>query len=348
MKKWWQVLSWFIGAFSLFIFLLYFFEWKTTKNLIATTEVSAVCLSVVFLFFAIFLRAFKWTYILRLKEDLTWRNGYHTIVISILVNFIFPVRFGEFLKLYIIKKISGVSYPSSISATLSDRFSHLLIVLMFLLFTPMAGFELSQWSARFIGFLVIFVIFLFSFFFWGIRFFEIFERGIKRLLSLFRGDQYNVDDFSKSKLICFFRETLERMNISEFSKWNLFVIVLLSVIIISVDGICYYFIIKAFGVPITWLQGTLAACFMQLMFILPTPPGQVGTAEMYPVLIFSWGLGLPSSIISSAAILWHLLTTAVFVVLGLCSAVSLGVDLRTILDKIREQKLQEKSVAARD
>lgn len=62
----------------------------------------------------------------------------------------------------------------------------------------------------------------------------------------------------------------------------------------------------------TWFQETLAACFVNLLFILPTPPGQIGTAEMYPVLIFSWGLGLPSSIISSVAIFWHLLAKDVF------------------------------------
>ncbi|MBA7696203.1 hypothetical protein ES703_104846 [subsurface metagenome] len=274
-----------------------------------------------------------------LKEEVTWRNGYHTIMISNMINFIFPVRFGEVLKLYIINKVSGASYPSSISSTLSDKFSHLLCMLIFLLFTPLAGFEFSQWSSRFVLFFILFLILLSSLFIFGIRFLEFFERCINGSLSLFRRNKYEVNLLSKSRLISFCQETLEKINISSFTKGNVLTIVLLSFIIISLDGICYYFIIKAFGVPITWVQGCIGACFMQLMFILPSPPAQVGTAEMYPVLIFSFGLGLSSTVIPSAAILWHLLTTIIFIMLGFCSALSLGLNLGSIFRNVREERI---------
>jgi uncharacterized membrane protein YbhN (UPF0104 family) len=129
------------------------------------------------------------------------------------------------------------------------------------------------------------------------------------------------------------------MNISTFTKVNLIIIVFFSLIVISLDGICFYFIIRAFSLPITWFQGVLAACFMNLMFILPTPPGQIGTAEMYPVLIFSWGLGFPSSVISSMAILWHFLTTTVLIVLGIYSTVTLGIDLFSVVLKVKERRV---------
>lgn len=348
MKKWSQMFGCAVGVISLYIFLVYFFDWETTKRLLGNTQVLPVCWSTFFFFITLFLRAFKWTFILKRKNHVTWRNGYHTIMISNMVNFVFPIRFGEILKLYIIKKVANISYPSSVSATLVDRASQLLIILLLLFFTPPAGFVFSQWSSRFILVFIAFVILSICLFAFGVRLLDIIANWLKGLLLLLRLDQDKVKHFSEGKSISFCRESLEKMNISEFSKWDLLIILLLSFVIISVDGICYYFIINAFGVPITLLQGTLAACFMQLLFILPAPPGQAGTAEMYPVLIFSWGLGMASSIISSAALLWHLLTTVVFIMLGVCSAASLGVGLGSMLHDIRDQKIQEKTVGVRD
>lgn len=342
MKSWPQVLGCIIGAVSLYIFFAYFFHWETTKSLLSTARTFPVGCSIFFFFISVCLRAFKWTFILRRRNYVRWRTGYHTVMISNMVNYIFPIRFGEVLKLYIIKKAGNITYPSSVSATLIDRFSQLLVILLFLFLTPIAGFVFSQWLSRLILALVICLVLSASIFVFGTTFLDILSNWLEKLLSLLRVDYKKVNFFSETRVASLFRETLRESNVSEFSKWSLLFIVLLSLIIVSVDGICYYCIINAFGVSITWLQGALAGCFMVLMFILPTPPAQVGTAEMYPVLIFSFGLGLPSSVISSAAILWHLLTSAAFVVLGLYSAVSLGVGLGNMFQKIRE--FQEGSI----
>jgi uncharacterized protein (TIRG00374 family) len=336
LKSWPQVLGCIIGAISLYIFFAYFFHWETTKSLLSTARTFPVCCAVFFFFIAVSLRAFKWTFILKRKNYVTWRAGYHTVMISNMVNYIFPIRFGEILKLYIIKKAGNVTYPSSVSATLIDRFSQLLVILLFLFLTPVAGFVFSQWLSRLMLVLVIFLVLSISLFVFGTRFLDICSHCLEKLLLLLKVDRNRITFFSETKMASLFRETVKESNVSEFSKWSLLFIVLLSLVIVSVDGICYYFIINAFGVSITWLQGALAGCFMVLMFILPTPPAQIGTAEMYPVLVFSFGLGLPSSIISSAAVLWHLLTSAAFVVLGLYSAVSLGVGLGDMFERIRE------------
>lgn len=333
-----------MGGICLYIFLVYFFHWGTARSLLGSTQTFAVCWSICFFVLAILLRAFKWTLILRRRDYVPWKIGYDTIMISNVVNYIFPIRFGEVLKLYIINKAGKIPYSSSASATLVDRFSQLLVMLLFLFLTPAAGFVFSDWLSRFIVILVICLLLSVSLFIFGSRLLTIFSGWLRDILLLLRVDQGKLKHLSDAKLISLCRETMENINILEFSKWDLVIISLLSVIIILVDGICYYFIIKAFGISISWLQGALAACFMNLMFILPTPPAQVGTAEMYPVLIFSWGLGLPSANISSAAILWHLLTSVVFAVLGLVSAMSLGLSLGDMLRKPPRRYIEKQAL----
>jgi glycosyltransferase 2 family protein len=343
LKKWSQAVGYIFGAVALYVFFAYFFDWNKTKSLLSSAKVLPVCLAAFFFVVTLFLRAFKWTFILRRRDYIKWSTGYYTVMLSTMVNFLFPIRFGEILKLYIVKKVANIRYSSSVSATLVDRCSQMLSLLVFLLFTPVAGFVFSQWASKFVIVFAAFVVVSMSLFVFGIRLFDILANLLEACLLLLRIDGDRTKAFWQGKLISFLRETLEKINISQFSVQDIFFIALFSFVIFAIDGLCYYFIIKAFGISITWLQGTLAACFMQLIFVLPSPPGQVGTAEMYPVLIFSLGLGLDAAIISAAAILWHLITSVIFMVLGLFSASALGMDLRSISGMIWEETSKDKS-----
>ena len=348
LRKWSQALGCIFGAVALYVFFAYFFDWNLTKRLLSSAKVLPVCLAAFFFFVTLFLRAFKWTFILRRRDHIKWSAGYHTIMLSNMVNFLFPIRFGEILKLYIVKKVANIQYSSSVSATLVDRYSQMLTSLVFLLFMPVAAFAFSQWVSKFVFVLAAFVVVSMSLFVFGIRMFDILENLLEACLLLLRIDEDRVKAFRQGKLQSFCRKTLEKINISEFSAREMFLIALFSFTICAVDGICFYYIIKAFGISIAWLQGTLAACLMQMVFFLPTPPGQLGTAEMYPVLIFSYGLGLETSIISTAAILWHIITSVIFMVLGLCSAGALGMGLKSISGRIREETFKEKGIATGD
>ena len=339
MKKYWHITGWALGAIFLFIFLNYFFDLKTTKQLLKSSKISYICLSVIFYLITLSARASKWTYILKIKDHVRWKSGYHTIMVSNFFSFIFPIRAGELLKLYIIKKVSSISYSSSVSATLNDRFSHLLIIFVFLFFTPIAGFKFSGWSSKFVIFFILFVVMLVVFYFYGVRFLDRTEMGFHALRAFFIKSEPKYHNPSGNRIIKFFRETLEKSNIYSFTKGNLIIILLLSFIIVSLDGLCFFFFLKAFNLSISWFQSTLAACLLSLMFILPTPPGQVGTAEMYPLLIFSWGLGLSSAAISSAAVLWHLLTSCVLVILGIYSTVALGIGFGDLLQRTRKREI---------
>ncbi|MDY6971691.1 MAG: lysylphosphatidylglycerol synthase transmembrane domain-containing protein [Thermodesulfobacteriota bacterium] len=324
MKRLWHVLGWLVGAISLGIFLVYFFDWETTKDLFLNIKVSFVCLGASVFCLTILLRVAKWVYIINISEHVSLRDGYHTIMISNMVNFLLPVRAGEFLKLYLINKSSGISYQTSITATLWDRSTHIILMMVFLLLMPVADFKFSQWTSNYVLVFIFSVIFVVLVFVFGTRCLNILEAVVGSFSELMSIERRKVDILLQSRVASFFRETLDRINISSFKKGDLLLIGLVTCIIICLDGVCYYFVIRAFEIHITWLQGILAACLMCLAFILPTPPGLIGTAEMYPIIIFSWGLGLPESVVSSAAILWHLLTIAFVILLGICSLLAMG------------------------
>lgn len=261
-------------------------------------------------------------------------------MVSNAINFIFPIRLGEIMKLYIINRIGGITYPCSISAGLIDRFSQLLLTFVFLLFTPIAGFLIFfRYSTPLFFFIILATLFVFVFaFVFGKQSMNVIEKIIRYFLSLIGVARYSIENFSKNRFMIFLKDVLKKMDLKSFTRSNIVIIIFFSFIITSLDGTCYYLFMKAFGISITWIQATLGACFMLIMFILPTPPIQIGTAEMYPVIIFSFGLGFPSDAVSSVAVLWHLLTSGIFIVLGIISLISLGIRLRVLLKYFREKR----------
>jgi len=260
-------------------------------------------------------------------------------MISNMLNFILPVRLGELSKLYIVKRAGSIAYSSSLSATLLDRFSQLLTLMLFILFTPLAGFRFSQWIAKYTILLCFIFTLTVSIFLFGEKIFSLLTNNLKRLFILIRLDNSKIESVFESKLVNFCHETIRKINIENYSKKHFFLIFLFCFIIVVVDGGCYYFLLIAFSLPINWIQGCLAACFMNLTLILPSPPGLVGSAEMYPIVIFVWGLGLAAGAISTAAVLWHILTISVFVLLGILSTMHLGIDLIGMVRNLGREKI---------
>jgi uncharacterized protein (TIRG00374 family) len=159
------------------------------------------------------------------------------------------------------------------------------------------------------------------------------------MLRFIKMDNSKIESLMESKSVKFCHETIRKIDIENYSKKHFFLIFLLSVVIVAVDGGCYYFLLAAFSLPFNWFQGCLAACFMNLTMILPSPPGLVGSAEMYPIVIFVWGLGLSVTAISTAAVLWHILTLIVFLILGIVSTMHISIDVIGMMRRLGREEI---------
>jgi uncharacterized protein (TIRG00374 family) len=335
-KRWQQIFGWILGICLLFVYIFYFFDWNKTKQVLAAAQITTIGLAVICFIASYFLKALKWTYILKCQENISWRNGYHTMMVSGLVNYTFPARVGEILRLVLVKKTSDISYSSSTAASLIDNFSLMLFVLIFLLFIPFTDFNLPQWASGFITsfyvFLIISVIIFIMVFVLGIHFSNFFKKWLQRVLASFNIEQAKIDNLLNGRIFNFLEKTIQQCHFSAYTKSSLLMVIFMAFMIVCSDGFSFYFLISAFGLSVTYLQAILATCFFYVVFLLPSPPGRVGTAEMYLILVFSGLFHLPSSIISTAAILWHILVTAIAAILGIFSSISLGLGLKKLLN----------------
>ena len=113
-------------------------------------------------------------------------------------------------------------------------------------------------------------------------------------------------------------------------------VVFLTFIGIVLDGLYFYLMFKAFGfsslnIALIFFGYTL----LNLSYILPQPPGQIGSNELLMTLIFVSGMGMNYADAGSLMAVAHLLTGIIVTGLGVLSLSMIGVKM---LDLIKRSK----------
>jgi uncharacterized protein (TIRG00374 family) len=315
-----------LGLALLGIYFLYFFDYRATVAHVAGADRTYVVLSVASLLIGIYVRCVKWTYIVRTSVPMKWTVGLHIMLATIMMNFLFPVRVGEIVRLYLAKSVAAVPYARSISATLIDRLSSLLALMLALGIYPAAGFAgidpANYWWA-FALIAAVSIVFLLL----GGLIGRTLPSVARRLLSALGLASGTIERLVASRGFGFVASTLVACHLPRYGWRVTGVVFALSFLVLIGDAAIFFFLVNAFSLPLTLLQAVVAATLFNLAFVLPSPPAQLGTAEMLPVLVFAYGFGLSKEVVASAALLWHLLSAAVILALGGYSTYRLGARL---------------------
>jgi len=329
-----------VGAILLVVFFVEFFDWREASKHIAEASWRSVMAAAGCFVAGTFLRAFKWGYILRLWERPSWRQCIDTMLVSNFANYFFPVRVGELFRLYVINRVALVSYSSSMAATVVDRASSLIVIAMVLVWLPFAGFRVVGGSGNALWLSIVAALLAVA-----LLFGPVFVGKTKGLVGAsmkqFRFSEAAIQHMFSSRLAKFFFRTLSQCNMFSLRGVALIKIFALSVGILCLDALANYFLLGAFGLQLTPLQALISAGLLNIAFVLPSPPGQVGNAEVIPLAIFSYGFGLSSGLISSAAVLWHLIAMGITTLLGVYAAYALGINLHDAYSRFKNKHEME-------
>lgn len=337
-KKWVYLVGWLIGAPALYFFLTYYFDWPTFSAQLATVSWPLLAMASSAFFVGLLMRAVRWTYVVRSHQPLPWNQGYHVIMISNMANFFFPVRLGEILKLVLIKKTCGVAYSSSTAASIIEKLTFFLIIIVFLGLVPFAGYWFPGWTSRFVPIVLALITIVIVFLFLGETGVERIKAILERLMLAWGVRESRVQFVLNNQLVLYVANTVRQCHFSAYPGKRFFWIAASGFVVIGLDGLSNFFLLQAFGLDLTYPQAVIAACFFSMLFLLPSPPAQVGTAEIYPVLIYAGGLKLAAPVVASAALVWHMATMAILAVLGTVSLYAMGLRLGSLIRMTREQK----------
>lgn len=279
----------------------------------------------VFLFLSIFTRSIRLKIFLapvksvKLK-DLTFLNG-----VALMLNFLIPIRAGEFAKGFYFNTQYGLPLKKSILWIFLDRFIDFLVVLisagLLLFFVPnKLGLSFAV-TISVIGIAM----------------------GVMTYLIIYQTNfTLKILNFLKALLVVnmikiYFERVylfiLETFAILKRRRGDIVKLLGLSILSYISDAATWYFTFLALNSPQGFINMFLGQLLSALTYLIPAAPGYVGSAEASGLLILSGVFGLDSNLSSAMIVLFHIMAAIFVIVFGLISLYNLKIDLKLILKK---------------
>ncbi|VAW38803.1 conserved hypothetical protein 374 [hydrothermal vent metagenome] len=225
-------------------------------------------------FVAVWVRTWRWDYMLRPLKHIPVRRLFPVVVIGYMGNNIYPFRAGEVLRSYVLRQREDVPMSASLATVIVERVFDGLVMLVFVFialpFTPIPGDDGSIRNIVMTASVLFFVAMLIFFALAAMpdRFFSLAEWLADKLLPL----------KVKRPLLDFLKRFLTGLESLRSFK-NVLMIFFTSVIIWLLETVKYWFVMHAFSFEVSFFALMLMNGIVNLATTLPSAPGYVGTFD---------------------------------------------------------------------
>jgi uncharacterized protein (TIRG00374 family) len=259
-------------------------------------------------FFGVWVRTWRWDYLLRPVKRIPVRRLFPVVVIGYMGNNIFPVRAGELIRAYLLRKREGVSISTSLATILVERVFDGLVMLMFVFiglpFTPMPGWlqgMVIAASLLFFGALAVFMVLAIK-----VEWAEtVYGWVIDRLVpARFRPPIRGFADR--------FMTGLQALR----SGRAVVMLFLTSIVIWLAETVKYWFVMHAFDFAVPFWVLMLMNGIVNLATTIPSSPGYVGTFDAPGIEILSI-FGVDRALAASYTLVLHVALWLPITLLGL-------------------------------
>ncbi|MDY6914692.1 MAG: lysylphosphatidylglycerol synthase transmembrane domain-containing protein [Candidatus Cloacimonadota bacterium] len=325
MKK--NKLNWIIASAVGIVFLIIWInivDWPQFVLYFQKVNVIPILLFSFFYLLAFFFRSIRWKIILNPIYKIHLFESYAIFMSGLLINYLIPVRAGEIAKSLILKINKNIRISQSLPTILIDKITDLFPILIIIFLIPIITVEMNNTLRTIIIILLgIFLLFL-SFLIFSVHHKE---KAIK-LLNIFLKI---IPLHYRSLLAEFFVNFIEGMAIMKGRYLAHFFIYLLTVCAVLSEALYIWMVFLSFGSEVSYWQILFGYTLMNLTYILPTPPAQIGSNQVMWVLIFSFALGINENLTSAAVTFSHLLTAFWIFLVGIISFLALKIKFREIV-----------------
>lgn len=223
-------------------------------------------------FFAVWLRTFRWHYLLRPVKRVSLRSLFPIVTIGYMGNNIFPFRAGEVIRAYLVKRKEDVSASASLATIVVERvfdgITMLVFVFAILPLVPTNEFLsrlLPFMSFLFFGALVAFLLIASS----PQRTERVYQWFVSKLVPQGWRDQV-------SGLLERFVEGLQVLRHGR----DLVLIMAISILLWLVEAWKYWFVMQGFGFNQPFHVLVFTCAVINLATTIPATPGYLGTFEV--------------------------------------------------------------------
>ncbi len=258
------------------------------QNLATPRGIVLALLSGVAFLLAFSIRGMRWKLFLKPIGNVSTFTAIRLVFISIFLNFLLPFSGGEIAKTVILKRIAAIPISRSLPTVAMDRSLDLLPALFLMVIVPLLGMQMDikLWLILGIvgGLLICLVCFV------GLA---VWKRAAA--ITLLRKITGMFPRSMGSRIEAFATGFVDSLLIGA-SRPKIFIpAVLLTCVAIICDSLFAMFAFWTIGFPISFRTAIFGYTLYNMIYIFPTPPGQLGSNEAMGLLVFTGLLHLPSN-----------------------------------------------------
>jgi len=268
-------------------------------------------------FSAYFMRSLRWKAVLSPVERISVAESFYLCMINYLINYFIPVHGGEVAKSVLLKRIKGTPVSGSLLTVYVDKAMDLLPILMLLPVAPFLTPRLSRIAYMALGVGLVLIFSVVSF----LLFLLLKKNSAVKFLE---GALFWVPGRFKVPLLNFLRSLVDSVCFIRHLPGRLPGIAGLTILALLLNCACLWTFFYAFGAKMPFSTILVGYILLNVSFILPAPPGFMGSLELMFVFIFAYLYGYEKNLVSAVAASSHIFSAAFFGILGFVSLTLVG------------------------
>lgn len=276
------------------------------------------------------LRGLRWKLFLGSRSKFSWLRVMQLSHTATLLNFLLPLNTGEAAKILVLKRLARVPFNQSLPTIAQDKTFDLVVSLLIISVTPVLGVQMNPqlWLVFSVASVLLFLLILLT------------CLAARHRPLAFHLLQKTFTSFPKTishRIESFIAGIIDALLASLIHPTVFLSALLLTSLAAVCNGLFFIFAFQIIGFPLPLSSALLGYAIYTLFFIVPTPPGQLGSNEIVGLLIFGGLLHLPGNDIIAMAIFSHLWIALIIISMGMVSLKSLDLTIVSAL-QVPEEK----------
>ncbi len=307
------------------------------NNLTTPRGILLALLSGVAFLFAWSIRGIRWRLFVNPIGKLSILKAIQLYQVGVFLNFLLPIRGGEVVKCFMLKRSTGIAVSKSLSTVAMDKALDLLPALVIMSIVPFLGIEidLKLWLVlAFVGGLFLCLL--------GFVLLAAWKRdAASRLLQRLTRPLPTV---LAGKIEGFATGFVDSLLMGARQPRIFLPAILLTCVAVIFDGLFAMLAFWTIGLSISFGTAFFGYTVYNMFYILPTPPGQVGSNEAVGLLVFGGLLHLQPNKVLAMFIFSHPWAALIMTTTGIACLSALGLT----IPKVMKTKPEESDIASED
>lgn len=280
-------------------------DWAVLRASFSSVQFFWVVFALANVVLSVFVLGIRWRILLKPEVEVSLGRLFRFNVISQYTNIVFPARFGEVVRVYLVSKQYKVRAGYAMGTVFIEKFFDFIVFIAFWIFLPIL-FAIEQQVKGYLAALLFCAIAVVVLIFIILKP-EIFLKLLGKISKFFPGKY-------QKKIYVFFESGIEAFQQLK-SSLTILLIFGLTLVFLTGQAVTNFMLFKAFGLEIPFWGALLILFAIQVGNIPPSVPGKLGVFE-YAVILALSIFGISKDVALGYGIMLHLVAYLPKIVLG--------------------------------